>query len=370
MSESMMKKSESMMVDDREAAEEAMDELMEQENNKEEECKNDKAKRSTGDFIKVEELQERGVTEKEIKLIKDSGFFTVESLIYTPSKDLEGKLVGIGPKKVEKIIEEANKMYPMSFVTARHVHSTRSEIIYLTTGCREMDRLLGGGIETGSITEVFGEFRTGKSQLCHTLAVTCQLPVDIGGAEGRCLWIDTEGTFRPERLLQIAARFGMDGEKVLDQVSYARCYNTDHQMRLINQAASMMSEARYALVVVDSAMALYRVDYSGRGELASRQQHLGRFLRGLLKLCDEFGVACVITNQVVAQVDGGANPYAANEKKPIGGNVMAHSSTTRLQLKKAKGELRSCHIYDSPCLPDGQCTFMITPGGINDEEKK
>lgn len=175
----------------------------------------------------------------------------------------------------------------MGFTTASQIHQKRSEIIQVETGSRELNRLLGGGIETGSITELFGEFRTGKSQLCHTLAVMCQLPVDMGGAEGKCLWIDTEGTFRPERLVAISQRFKLASKDVLDNVAYARCHNTDHQLSLLVQAAAMMAESRYALLIVDSAMALYRTDYSGRGELAARQMHLAKFLRGLTKLAEE-----------------------------------------------------------------------------------
>ena len=151
-------------------------------------------------------------------------------------------------------------------------------------------------------------------QLCHQLCVTCQLPLDQGGGEGKALFIDTEGTFRPERLLAIAERYGLAGEDVLDNVAYARAYNSDHQNKLLDQASAMMSESRFALLIVDSATALYRTDYSGRGELAERQMHLARFLRKLLRLADEYGIAVVLTNQVVAQVDGGSM-FAANAKK-------------------------------------------------------
>jgi len=163
-----------------------------------------------------------------------------------------------------------------------------------------------GGIETGAITELFGEFRTGKSQLCHTLAVTCQLPVSMGGGEGKCLYIDTEGTFRPVRLLAVAERYGLNGEEVLDNVAYARAYNADHQNALLTSASALMSEsrqayskryckillaniseARFCLLIVDSCTALYRTDFSGRGELSSRQNHLGKFLRTLQRLADE-----------------------------------------------------------------------------------
>lgn len=256
----------------------------------------------------------------------------------------------------------------MGFQTATEMHARRSELISLTTGSRELDKLLGGGVETGSITEMFGEFRTGKTQLCHTLAVTCQLPINKGGGEGKCLYIDTEGTFRPERLLAIAEKHKMNGQEVLDNVAYARAYNTDHQLQLLIQASAMMAESRFALMIVDSATALYRTDYSGRGELSARQMHLARFLRHLLRMADEYGIAVVITNQVVAQVDGGSM-FQADPKKPIGGNIIAHASTTRLYLRKGRGENRVCKIYDSPCLPENEATFAICADGISDAKE-
>lgn len=314
----------------------------------------------------VSRLEQCGVHPSDIKKLREAGYYTVESVAYAPKKELIA-VRGLSESKVDKIAAEAHRLVPMGFTSATDVHLIRADKIYLKTGSRELDRLLGGGIETGSVTEIIGEFRTGKSQLCHQLAVICQMPVDMGGAEGRCLWIDTEGTFRPERLLQMAERFNLSGEEVLDHVAYARCYNTEHQQDLLRKAAEMMSESRYALIVVDSVMALFRTDYSGRGQLADRQMSLARFLRGLLRLADEFGVAVVMTNQVVAQVDNMAG-YQTDPKKPIGGHIIAHASTTRLFLRKGKGEARMCKIYDSPCLPEGECTFAITPRGIEDVE--
>lgn len=275
---------------------------------------------------------------------------------------------GISEAKADKILLEATKLIPMGFTTATEFHQRRAEIVYISTGSQELDKLLGGGLETGSITEIFGEFRTGKTQLCHTLAVTCQLPVENGGGAGKCLYIDTEGTFRPERLVATAQRFGLNPDEVLDNVAYARAYNSDHQSALLTQASAMMSESRYALLIVDSATSLYRTDFSGRGELSARQMHLARFLRTLLRLADEFGVAVVISNQVVAQVDGASAMFNADPKKPIGGNIMAHASTTRLYLRKGRGETRICKIYDSPCLPESEATFAINADGIGDAQ--
>jgi DNA repair protein RAD51 len=178
------------------------------------------------------------------------------------------------------------------------------------------------------------------------------------------LYIDTEGTFRPERLVSIAERYGLSPEDVLDNVAYARAYNSDHQLQLLAQASAMMAESRYALLIVDSATALFRTDYTGRGELSTRQTTLAGFLRSLLRIADEFGVAVVITNQVVACVDG-ASMFGPTSK-PIGGNIMAHASTTRLSIRKGRAEQRICKIYDSPCLPESEATFAINADGVGD----
>ena len=314
--------------------------------------------------LPISRLETQGISANDVKKLQEAGFCTVEAVAFVPKKMLLD-IKGISEAKADKVLAEAAKLVPMGFTTATEFHVKRSEIIQLTTGSKELDKLLQGGIETGSITEMFGEFRTGKTQLCHTLAVTCQLPIDMGGGEGKCLYIDSEGTFRPERLLAVAERYGLSGPDVLDNVAYARAYNSDHQTQLLTQAAAMMTESRYALLIVDSATALYRTDYSGRGELSARQMHLARFLRMLLRLADEFGVAVVITNQVVAQVDG-ASMFTADPKKPIGGNIIAHASTTRLYFRKGRGETRICKIYDSPCLPESEATFAINADGVGD----
>lgn len=235
-----------------------------------------------------------------------------------------------------------------------------------------------------SITEVFGEFRTGKTQLSHTLCVTAQLPLQMKGGNGKVVYIDTEGTFRPERIISIAARFGVDHQAVLENLVVARAYTHEQQMQLLTGVGAMMVTENFALVIVDSCTALFRVDFSGRGELAERQQKLGRFLSGLMKcknmmllrcscvdhclsllcvwLCvfmrceivaEEFNVACFITNQVCADPSGGA-VFVQDPKKPIGGHILAHASTTRLFLRKGRGEQRICKIYDSPSLPEAE----------------
>lgn len=319
-------------------------------------------------FVPLDKLQINGITSTDLKKLRENGLHTVEAVAYAPRKQLL-EIKGISEIKADKLLNEAARLVPMGFVTAADFHMRRSEMICLTTGSKNFDTLLGGGVETGSITELFGEFRTGKSQLCHTLAVTCQIPLDLGGGEGKCLYIDTEGTFRPIRLVSIAQRFGLDPDDALNNVAYARAYNADHQLRLLDAAAQMMSESRFSLIIVDSVMALYRTDFAGRGELSARQMHLAKFMRALQRLADQFGVAVVVTNQVVAQVDG-AMSFNPDPKKPIGGNIMAHSSTTRLAFKKGKGCQRYCKVVDSPCLPEAECVFAIYEDGVGDPREE
>ncbi|GJJ13944.1 recombinase rad51 [Clathrus columnatus] len=311
--------------------------------------------------IPIAKLEEFNIAPQDIKKLAEAGLHTIESVAYTAKKNLIA-IKGISDAKADKIIAEAQKIIPLGFQSATEVHARRSELVCISTGSKQLDTLLGGnadkkwegGIETGAITELFGEFRTGKSQICHTLAVTCQLPISMGGGEGKCLYIDTEGTFRPVRLLAVAARYGLNGEEVLDNVAYARAYNADHQNQLLISASALMAESR--------------TDWNGRGELSARQGHLAKFLRTLMRLADEYGVAVVVTNQVMSSPDASAGMYAANEKKPIGGNIMAHASTTRLQLKKGRGSTRICKVYDSPCLPESEAQFAILANGIGDPE--
>jgi DNA repair protein RAD51 len=317
----------------------------------------------TVSYQTLECLQEHGIAANDIQKLNDAGYHTVESVAHATARKLSD-VKGISEAKVLKIKEIVKAMVPMDFKTAADALEDRKALVTLTTGSIELDKLLEGGVETGSITEVFGEFRTGKTQLCHTLCVTCQMAVTEGGAEGKAIYIDTEGTFRPNRLQAIAERFGMDPAVALENVAYARAHNSEHQMELLKMAAAIMSQDRYALVVVDSATALFRTDYMGRGELSERQMQMAQFLRQLTRLAEEFGVAVFITNQVVANPDGMS--FAKDSTKPIGGNIIAHASTCRLRLRKGRGENRICTIYDSPTLPEADAQFAVGPSGICD----
>ena len=216
------------------------------------------------------------------------------------------------------------------FITALQASINRKNVFKISMGSSELDKLVGGGVESMSITEAFGEFRTGKTQLSHTLAVTTQMPGANGFSGGKVIYLDTENTFRPDRLRPIADRFNLDQEAVLDNVLYARAYTSEQQMELLDFAAAKFNEEPgiFKLLVVDSIMALFRVDYSGRGELADRQQNLAQMMSRLQKISEEYNVAVFITNQMTAD-PGAAMSFQADPKKPIGGNILAHASTTR-----------------------------------------
>lgn len=313
--------------------------------------------------LKINELESHGFSVADIRKLKDANYHTVESVAMTMKRNLL-KIRGFSDVKVDKLQSVASKLVKnMGFTTGFEIEQEQNTLFKLTTGSKELDKLLGGGIEAGSITEVFGEFGSGKSQLCHTLAVTCQLSKNVGGAAGKCIYIDTEKTFKAQRVREIAERFGLDGNVVLNNIIYAKAYNTDNQVQLVMQAQSICMEDTVSLIIVDSAMALYRVDFAGRGELSDRQIHLGQFMSRLNNLADMFKIAVVITNQVTSD-PGAMNMFAMD--KPIGGNIMAHSSSTRLSLRKAKDSARKCVIYDSTTLPKSDCLFEITKGGIDD----
>ncbi|KRT80092.1 hypothetical protein AMK59_6896, partial [Oryctes borbonicus] len=223
--------------------------------------------------------------------------------------------------------------------------------------------LLGGGIEAMSITEVFGEFRCGKTQLSHTLCVTAQMPGPNGYMGGKVIFIDTEHTFRPDRLRSISERFNLDESTVLDNILYARAYNSEHQSELLNVVSCKLHEEAgvFKLLIVDSIMALFRVDYSGRGEIFDRQHKLGQMMSRLQKISEEYNIAIFITNQIASDFK---SPDLAT--RPVGGNILAHASTTRIALKKGEGAIRIAKLLDSPDLEEAEAQFLITGGGIDD----
>jgi len=210
--------------------------------------------------------------------------------------------------------------------------------------------------------------RMDETQLCHAVSVIAQLPTSLGGNNGKVCYIDTENTFRPDRIQAISAHYNIDPNQVLDNILYARCYTSDHLVQLLVHVAAKMAEEKFALLIIDSIMGPFRVDFSGRGELAERQQILSKVMSRLQKLSEEFNIPVIITNQVMAD-PAAAMSFAANPPKPVGGHILAHFSTTRLALRKGRAEQRIMKIYDSPSLPEGDAVYEICERGIQDAKE-
>ncbi|XP_057873539.2 meiotic recombination protein DMC1 homolog [Cryptomeria japonica] len=314
-------------------------------------------------FESIDKLTVQGINAGDVKKLQDAGIYTCNGLMMHTKKSLTS-IKGLSDAKVDKICEAAEKLVNFSYMTGNEILMKRKSVVRITTGSQALDELLGGGIETLAITEAFGEFRTGKTQLAHTLCVSTQLPLSMHGGNGKVAYVDTEGTFRPDRIISIAERFRMDSNAVLDNIVYARAYTHEHQFNLLVGLAAKMSEEPFRLLIIDSITALFRVDFTGRGELAERQQKLAQMLSRLIKIAEEFNVAIYMTNQVIADPGGGV--FVTDPKKPAGGHVLAHASTVRLMFRKGKGEQRICKVIDSPNLPEAEAVFQITGGGICD----
>ncbi|MFQ5759310.1 MAG: DNA repair and recombination protein RadA, partial [Candidatus Bathyarchaeia archaeon] len=299
--------------------------------------------------------------------LRELGFHTVESLAMATAKELEQ--AGIGEKKALQVIRAARSSMALSFIRADELLKMRQTVLRLTTGSKMLDELLGGGLETQTITEFYGEYSSGKSQMCHELCVNVQLPPERGGLGGAALYIDTENTFRTERIVQMAQHLELDPEEVARNIIFADAYTSDHQMFLVNNADKVVKENGIRLIIVDSLTSHFRSEYLGREMLAERQQKLNKHMHKLIRLARAFNAAAVVTNQVMSRPD----VFFGDAVRPIGGHIVAHTSHTRLYLRRsARGPVRIARLVSSPYLPEGERVFKITGNGIEDmtEEDK
>jgi DNA repair protein RadA len=304
-----------------------------------------------------------GVGEKIAEKLKEAGYTDFVTIgAASPGELIEA--TGIGEETANKIINAAREKADMGFVSATDIEKKRSEVGKITTGSRALDNLIGGGIETQSIFEAHGAFGSGKSQLAHQLAVNVQMPKDKGGLEGAAVFIDTENTFRPERIKQMAAAAGMESSKVMENIFIAQAFNSDHQVLLASKVEDMIKDKNVKLIIIDSLTSAFRSEYTGRGTLASRQQKLNRHLSDLHHMANVYNVAIYVTNQVMSRPD----IMFGDPTAPIGGNIMGHQATYRLYLRKSKGEKRIARLIDSPYLPDGETIIRVTSDGVKDDE--
>ena len=299
-----------------------------------------------------------GVGQATAEKLSLGGFDNLMAIaVATPGELVDAS--GVTETSARKIIQAARSSMDMGFRSGDELLQKRKKIIKIPTGSTNFDAMLGGGLETGAITECFGQYGSSKTQIAHVLCVSCQAQEEDAVA----VFIDTENTFRPERILQIAEGFGLDGEKVLKQIHVARAYNSDHQMLLAEKVEDLIKkEGKNVVIVVDSLTAHFRAEFVGRGTLASRQQKLNKHMHVLLKLADMNNVAVYVTNQVSSD----PAQFFGDPTKPIGGNIVAHASTFRIYLRKGKKGSRVAKLIDSPNLPDGEASFFVETSGLKD----
>ena len=303
-----------------------------------------------------------GVGSTTVKKLQEAGINSIRILAIYPLTKLMEK-AGIGEKTAQKIIKAAQDIEKMGFKSADIIWEKRKHLNRLTTNSSTLDEILAGGIEPGSVTEFYGEYRTGKTQIAHQLCVNVQLPYEEGGLEGNALYIDTEATFRPERIIQMADAKDLDYNKTLKNIIVGRAYNSDHQVLLIQEASKIIKEKNIKLVVVDSIIGHFRSEYIGRGTLANRQQTLNVHIHDLLRLTEVFEeLAVIFTNQVSSKPD----VFYGNPTVATGGHIIAHGATVRIYLRKGKGEQRVAKMIDAPHLPEAEAVFSITEEGIKD----
>jgi len=298
------------------------------------------------------------------KRLKEAGFRSIRDLLVRGPVDV-AEVTGMEMddsveicNRARLILEELG-IIDKSFVTATSLFSKRRDRI--STGSKSFDDLLAGGMETKAVTEVYGEFGTGKTQLCHTLCMMVQQSKLAGGLDAKALYIDTENTFRPERIVSIAEARGFDPHKSLENVIVAKAYNSAHQELIIEEAGAVIEDNNVRLLIVDSAVAHYRAEFLGRATLSERQQRLNKFMHILVRIADTYEAAVLVTNQIQASPDA----YFGDTVRPTGGNVVAHTSTYRIYLKRS-GKNRIARMVDSPYHAEREIMFTLTDRGISD----
>jgi len=310
---------------------------------------------------KIEDL--KVITLEMLDKLYSEGFTSIESLCWLTVEELAEKL-DIKEEIAKLIIDEALSCMDNTPLSAVELLESENKKQKISTGSDELNELLGGGIFTGEITEVSGEFASGKTQLCFHLSINVQKPYKEGGLDGSVYYVDTEGTFSSTRIAQIADSNGLDPKKFLKNIAVTRTYNSDHLMFIIMNAEKLIKERNVKLFIIDSIASHFRAEYIGEEKLVSRQQAVMRLAETLKHLIEKFELAIVVTNQVIASIDENMfdkSPY------PALGFAWAHRPHQRILLRKGRGQARIARMYDSSRLPDRECVFFITEKGISDK---
>jgi DNA repair protein RadA len=314
--------------------------------------------------LMLDTLDDIGPTTKGF--LEQAGFKSIKDLVVRGPVDVS-EATGMQLDKSVYICNKARSkleeigIIEKSFTRATVLYEKRKNEERISTGSKNLDELFGGGIETRAITEIYGEYGTGKTQLCHTLCVIVNLDKSQGGLNAGALYIDTENTFRPERIVSIAQARNLDADRILENILVAKAYNSAHQELIIEQTGPVIDTNNIKLIVVDSTVAHYRAEFLGRSTLSERQQKLNKFMHILLRIAATYRVAVLATNQIQSSPDS----IFGDSFRPIGGHVVAHTSTYRVYLKRS-GKNRIARMVDSPYHPEREVLFTLAESGVED----
>lgn len=326
----------------------------------------------TQEKLSLKELD--GISGLTIKKLHSIGIETIKDLAASDSHRVAKESnVGLDTaqnyiKKAKVILRETGTI-PKLYMRSDELLERRKKLLRCSTGSKQLDSLFDDrqgniGIETQAITEFYGEFGSGKSQICHTLAVLAQQSHENGGFGGSVFMIDTEGTYRPERVQQIALAREIDAADILHNVIDSHATDSDELEDIINDLGTPIREYNTKLVIVDSISSLHRAEFAGRGTLADRQQSLNKMMHKLIRIAEIFDIAVVVTNQVLAS----PGTMFGDPTIAVGGHIMGHTSTYRIYLRKGAQHSRIARMIDSPSHAYGECRFTVNEKGVVDVE--
>ncbi|MSR86482.1 DNA repair and recombination protein RadA [Candidatus Woesearchaeota archaeon] len=311
--------------------------------------------------MNIEDLP--GVGAATAEKLKDAGYQTLMAIaVASPGELVES--AGVGEAVARKMINTARNNLDMGFMSGDELLKKREDIIRISTGSKAFDAMVNGGFESGGITECYGQFGSGKSALAHQLAINGLDINEQGEPQAYTIWIDSENTFRPERIKEICENNNYDAMKILKNIKVVRAFNSDHQMMCAEKVEDLINKEslKVKLVVVDSLMTHFRSEFIGRGTLSDRQQKINKHMHVLMKLADTFNLCVYVTNQVMSKPD----TFFGDPTAAIGGNIVGHNSQTRIYLRRGKADTRVAKLVDSPYLADGEAIFKISEKGIID----
>jgi DNA repair protein RadA len=318
------------------------------------------------DCFDLDSIDEIGPATKS--RLEESGFKSIKDLIVRGPADV-AEATGMEIEKSNHLCNKARikleelGIIDKSFITATKLYEKRKQEERISTGSKNLNDLFVGGIETGSVTEIYGEYGSGKTQLCHTLSVLVQQSRSEGGLNGKAIYIDSENTFRPERIVSIANARNLNPYESLENIIVAKAYNSAHQELILEETGPVIDSNNVKLLIVDSAVAHYRAEFLGRATLSERQQKLNKFMHLLVRIAETYAVAVLATNQIQSSPDA----IFGDAYRPAGGHVVAHTSTYRVYLKRS-GKNRIARMVDSPYHAEREVLFTLSELGVADPE--